>query len=52
MEGGNEVATLKVMNQALVKLDRFDGSMFTCWQDKMKLLITVLKIFYVLDPNL
>jgi len=40
------------MNQDFVKLDRFDGTNFTRWQDKMKFLLTALKIFYVLDPNL
>jgi hypothetical protein len=35
-----------------VKLDRFDGTNFTRWQDKMKFLLTALKIFYVLDPSL
>lgn len=40
------------MNQGFVKLDRFDGTNFTRWQDKMKFLLIVLNIFYVLDPNL
>uniref|UniRef100_A0A2N9HBR3 CCHC-type domain-containing protein n=1 Tax=Fagus sylvatica TaxID=28930 RepID=A0A2N9HBR3_FAGSY len=42
----------KKRNQDFVKLDKFDGSNFICWQDKMKFLLTALKIFYVLDPNL
>uniref|UniRef100_A0A2N9JAE7 CCHC-type domain-containing protein n=1 Tax=Fagus sylvatica TaxID=28930 RepID=A0A2N9JAE7_FAGSY len=42
----------KMMNQDFVKLDKFDGSNFIRWQDKMKFLLTALKIFYVLDPNL
>ena len=40
------------MNQDLVKLDRFDGTNFTRWQDKLKFLLTALKIFYILDPEL
>ncbi|OIT18646.1 hypothetical protein A4A49_59617, partial [Nicotiana attenuata] len=36
----------------LIKLDRFDGSNFTHWKDKMIFLLTVLKNFYVLDPLL
>ena len=40
------------MNQDFVKLDRFDGTNFTRWQDKMKFLLIALKIFYVLDPSL
>ena len=46
------VATIKLMNQELVKLDRFDRTNFMRWQDKLKFLLTALKIFYVLDPEL
>ena len=42
----------KMMNLDFVKLDKFDGSNFIRWQDNMKFLLTTLKIFYVLDPNL
>ncbi len=35
-----------------MKLDSFDGTNFTRGKKKMKLLLTTLKIFYVLDPNL
>ncbi|KAK0586627.1 hypothetical protein LWI29_009886 [Acer saccharum] len=35
-----------------VQLDRFDGTNFTCWKGKLFFLLTVLKIAYVLDPNL
>jgi hypothetical protein len=52
MEGGSDVTSFKVINQNFVKLDRFDGTNFTRWQDKMKILLTALKIFYVLDPSL
>ena len=44
--------TYKMMNHDFVKLDKFDGSNFIRWQDKMKFLLTALKIFYVLNPNL
>ncbi|GAV60169.1 UBN2_2 domain-containing protein [Cephalotus follicularis] len=40
------------MNQDMVKLDRFDGNNFARWQDKMIFLLTALKIYYILDPNL
>ena len=40
------------MNQDFVRLDRFDEMNFTRWQDKLKFMLTTLKIFYVLDPNL
>ncbi|RVW41670.1 Retrovirus-related Pol polyprotein from transposon TNT 1-94 [Vitis vinifera] len=47
-----EEETIKIMNQDLVRLDRFDGSNFTRWQDKVRFLLTALKIFYILDPTL
>ncbi|GAV70929.1 hypothetical protein CFOL_v3_14427, partial [Cephalotus follicularis] len=36
----------------MVKLDRSDGNNFQRWQDKIKFLLIVLKIYYILDPNL
>ncbi|GAV64739.1 UBN2_2 domain-containing protein [Cephalotus follicularis] len=36
----------------MVKLDRFEGNNFARWQDKMIFLLTALKIYYILDPNL
>nr|CAN63713.1 hypothetical protein VITISV_008235 [Vitis vinifera] len=47
-----EGETIKIMNQDLVRLDRFNGSNFTRWQDKVRFLLTTLKIFYILDPTL
>eukprot|EP00261_Vitis_vinifera_P035297 XP_019076540.1 PREDICTED: uncharacterized protein LOC109122885 [Vitis vinifera] len=47
-----EEETIKIMNQDLVRLDRFDGSNFTRWQDKVRFLLTALKIFYILDPTM
>ena len=52
MEGASDVSTLKMLNHELVKLDCFDGTNFSRWKDKMKFLLTALKLFYVLDPNL
>jgi hypothetical protein len=52
MEGEFDVTDFKVMNQDFVKLDRFNGTNFTRWQDKMKFLLTAPRIFYVLDPSL
>ncbi|KAL1179505.1 hypothetical protein V6Z11_A03G164600 [Gossypium hirsutum] len=41
----------KVMNQEFVKLNRFDGSNFNRWKDKM-LFLTIINVAYILDPNL
>ena len=47
-----EGETIKIMNQDLVRLDRFDGSNFTRWQDKMKFILITLKIAYILESSL
>ena len=47
-----EGETIKIMNQDLVRLDRFDGFNFTRWQDKVRFLLTALKILYILDTAL
>ncbi|KAL5583306.1 hypothetical protein UlMin_015748 [Ulmus minor] len=52
MEIETTVLTIKLMNQDLVRLDRFDGSNFSCWQDKLRFLLTSLKIINILDPDL
>ena len=46
------MASLKMMNQEFVKVDRFDGINFTRWQDKMIFLLTALKVSYLLNPDL
>ena len=45
-------SAFKVMNQDFMKLDRFDGTNYTRWKDKMMFFLTALKVAYVLDPNL
>ena len=52
MEGASDVSTLKMLNHELMKLDCFDETNFSRWKDKMKFLLTALKLFYVLDLNL
>ena len=52
MEETSDFLTLKMLNHELVKLDRFDGTNFSRWKDKMKFLLIALKLFSVLDPNL
>lgn len=47
-----DAESFKLMNQKFVKLDTFDGNNFNLWQDKVKFLLTTLKISYFLDPSL
>jgi len=44
--------SFKVLNQEFVKLDRFDGTNFNHWTDKMMFLLTALNVAYVLNPLL
>ncbi|KAI3734277.1 hypothetical protein L6452_13742 [Arctium lappa] len=48
MDTGN----VRLMQQELVKLDSFDGSSYTRWAEKVKFMLMVLKLFFVLDPTL
>ena len=41
-----------MLNYKLVKLECFDGTNFFRWKDKMKILFTALRLFYILDPKL
>lgn len=52
MEMEATLTTIKLINHDLLHLDRFGVSNFTWWQNKLKFLLTTLKIFYVLNPNL
>ncbi|GJY40065.1 copia-like retrotransposon [Tanacetum coccineum] len=50
--GASSMMNFRMMNQECVKLDKFDGCTYTRWAEKMKFLLIVLKIYYVLDPEL
>ena len=50
MENKSDNMALKIINQDVHKLDKFDG--FTRWKDKMRFMLTVLNVIYVLDPKL
>ncbi|XP_038687556.1 uncharacterized protein LOC119986939 [Tripterygium wilfordii] len=52
MENTTTRSSFSFMQPYHVKLDRFDGTNFTRWQDKMIFLLTALKISYILDPEL
>ena len=46
-------ATMKFLaQQDAVKLNQFDRTNYTRWKDKMKFLLTTLKVYYILDPDL
>ena len=49
--GQDHNTTIKFMNQEFVKLDRFDGTIFNRWKDKMMFLLSMLNLAYVLDSN-
>ncbi|CAL1407233.1 unnamed protein product [Linum trigynum] len=51
MDSGVE-STLKAYASDSNKLNRFDGTNFTRWQEKMKFVFTALKIMYIMDPDL
>ena len=44
-------ANLRLMYQEFAKLDRFDGQNYTRWADKVKFMLVVLKLGYVMEPN-
>jgi hypothetical protein len=48
----NMNSSVKVAKDVKIQLDRFDGTNYTRWMDKMIFLLTSLKIYYILDPNL
>ena len=52
MDNKSDNMALKIINQDVYKLDKFDGSNFTRWKDKMHFMLTVLNVIYVLDPKL
>ena len=43
MENETANATIKLMNQDFVRLDRFDGENLTRWKDKLKFMLTADK---------
>ena len=48
----NMNSSIKVVKDVKIQLDRFDGMNYTRWMDKMIFMLTSLKIYYILDPNL
>nr|KAJ0188051.1 hypothetical protein LSAT_V11C900477710 [Lactuca sativa] len=44
-------ASLHFMNQEFAKLDQFDGQNYTRWAEKVKFMLHVLKLSFVLDPK-
>ncbi|KAJ9565841.1 hypothetical protein OSB04_001807 [Centaurea solstitialis] len=52
MESELPSENLRLMNQDIVKLDRFDGQNYTRWVERVKFLLMFLKLYYILDPDL
>ncbi|XP_023749432.1 uncharacterized protein LOC111897715 [Lactuca sativa] len=48
----DSTASLHFMNQEFAKLDQFDGQNYTRWAEKVKFMLHVLKLSFVLDPKL
>lgn len=51
MDSESSMASFKIMNQDFLRFDSFDDTNFTRWQDKMKFLLTTLKVFYILTAQ-
>ena len=45
-------SSVKVAKDVKIQLEQFDGTNYTRWMDKMIFMLTSLKIYYILDPNL
>ena len=52
MEECNSFLALQFTTKDFVRFDRFDGTNFVRWQDKIRFLLITLKAFYVLDKDL
>ncbi|XP_024969736.1 uncharacterized protein LOC112509098 [Cynara cardunculus var. scolymus] len=48
MDTGN----YRIINQDMMKLEKFDRSSYTRWTDKVKFMLMVVKLYYVMDPSL
>lgn len=48
----NSGVKVQIQDQDSIKLDRFDGTNYTRWVDKMVFLLTTLNLFYALDFDL
>ncbi|XP_022889279.1 uncharacterized protein LOC111404750 [Olea europaea var. sylvestris] len=44
--------SIQVMNQDLIRLDRFDGHNYTRWQEKVLFFLTAIKLSYILSDDL
>ncbi|XP_022887427.1 uncharacterized protein LOC111403231 [Olea europaea var. sylvestris] len=43
--------SIQVMNQDLIRLDRFEGHNFTRWQEKVLFFLTAIKLSYILSDD-
>ena len=47
----NTNVKIQFQNEKTIKIDRFDGTKYTQWQDQMSCLLTALNLFYLMDPK-
>ena len=52
MEIETTISTIKLINLDLVRINRFDGSNFTRWHNKVRFLLIALQIILILDLDL
>jgi len=45
-------SSIRVAKDVKIQLDCFNGTKYTRWRDKMMFILTLLKIYYILNPNL
>jgi hypothetical protein len=45
-------SSIRVAKDVKIQLDCFNGTKYTRWMDKMMFILTLLKIYYILNPNL
>ncbi|KAK0571806.1 hypothetical protein LWI29_021874 [Acer saccharum] len=52
MEESTVAQSIQVMNQDLIRLERFDGENFTRWQEKVKFFLTAFHLAHILADDL
>ena len=48
----NTNVKIQFQNEKTIKIDRFDGTNYIPWQDRMSWVLIALNLFHFLDPKL